>query len=282
MRLKSPPSFVLIYWRNNLTYQLAHFRRQITKNQFQSLLFFKFYEATLLQPSRNITCQLVCVCHKLCSQVDVCRRCRRCLCICCPASAASAAAAVTCSAWSANAARSPSTFFLARFDLASDLAERFPLPEFLFAPLFSCSLSSGFCSCAPLPPGWRLLSLPHLTSAAVPFSVPPPFTTAVHTHLFPHRRFYQRPCSCCLWRSSFLCASRISFPPAGALFAPLWSLVRTSVPAGVSFRVPLFLFAPLPLAVVFTRALLFPCFPGRPVRYDGVVATCHFVKMHTK
>jgi hypothetical protein len=80
------------------------------------------------------------------------------------------------------------TFFLARFDLASALGQPFPLPEFLFAPLhflfplqrflvvrtsppplafaFSpsvhlCrsffSLSSGFCSCAPLPLGWRSL-----------------------------------------------------------------------------------------------------------------------------
>ena len=183
VRLKSPPSFVLIYWRNNLTYQLAHFRRQITKNQFQSLLFFKFYEATLLQPSRNITCQLVCVCHKLCSQVDVCRRCRRCLCICCPASAASAAAAVTCSAWSANAARSPSTFFLARFDLASDLAERFPLPEFLFAPLFSCSLSSG--SCAPLPPRLSFAFAHHLQLPPPSFFLEGASAAAAPIHLTP-------------------------------------------------------------------------------------------------
>ena len=131
--------------------------------------------------------------------------------------------------------------------VASALVRPFPLPEFLFAPLFSCSLSSGFCSCAPLPPGWRLLSLHHLTSAAVPFSVPPPFTTAVHTHLFPHRRFYQRPSVPVASGVVPFCALLVSLSPRPALFSPL------SGPSCALLYQPAFLFASL-----FSCSHLFP------------------------
>ena len=128
---------------------------------------------------------------------------------------------------------------------ASALAQPFPLPvgfrvpfRFLFAPLFSCSLCSGSCSCAPLTHGWRLLSLPHLTSAAVSFSLPPPFTpTSSPTGVF-------------ISAPLFL----LYLFPRPALFSPLWSLCRSFrahlCTSRRFFRVPLSLFAPLPTAVV--------------------------------
>jgi hypothetical protein len=111
----------------------------------------------------------------------------------------------------------------------------------------------------------------HLTSAAVSFSLPPPFTQI----FFPTCVFISAPL--------FL----VYLFPRPALFSPLFgpsaadSFRAHFCTSRIFFRVPLSLIAPLPLAGVFSRALLVPCYsrrrfsrPSFPDFFSGSFVSC--------